>query len=102
MPFEIIYGQGALDAVLALSMPTIVDCVEANMNRLADDPLGLSRRGRTIFPLADGKVFRPQEFDFHCHSEPGRAVHFRAYFHFEQTERELQVIGVVPRPYLVL
>ncbi len=102
MSYAIVYGQGALDQLLQLDGAEIVDCVESHMNQLASDPIALSRPGKKIFPLPDGAVFRPQEFEFHCPNGPGQTVHFRVYFHFEQTERELQVIGIVPKPYLAL
>ncbi len=102
MSYEILYGQGALDQLLALNLPEITDCVEDAMSRLADDPFQHSRRGRKVFPLADGSVFRPQEFNFHCDRAPGQRVHCRVHFHFEQTERELHVISFTVKPYFVL
>ncbi len=102
MSYDILYGQGALDQLVALKAPEIIECVESAMDQLAEDPLRLSRRGRTLFPHKDGGVFRPQEFDFHCDQAPGRRVHCRAHFHFEQTERELHVVILTVTPYLVL
>jgi len=102
MSYDILYGQGALDQVFALSSLQVVQCVESAMNRLAADPLTLGRRGRALYPSIHGGVFRPQEYSFHCDNVPGQRVHCRAHFHFEQTEREIQVINLIVRPYLVL
>ena len=38
MNFAILYGQGALDQLLGLKLPEILDCVDRAMDRLADNP----------------------------------------------------------------
>lgn len=82
MSYEIVYGQGALDLLTELDLPVDLDCVEASMSRLAGDPLQHSRRGDTVYQKPDGRLLRPQVFDFDCGADPGRRVHFRAHFYF--------------------
>jgi len=64
MPYDVVYGQRALDALFDLQMPQVLDCVEKAIARLADDPVQHSRRGRTLRQLPNGRTFRPQEFRF--------------------------------------
>ena len=57
MSYEVVYGQGALDQLLALNLPEIADCVESAMGRLADDPYQHSRRGARFFLSRMGGSF---------------------------------------------
>ncbi len=102
MNYAILYGQGALDQLLELNLPEILDCVDDAMHRLADNPGEHGQRGRTVYPAADGGVFWPQEFDFYCDRAPGERVHCRAHFYFDLNERELCVINLVARPDFTL
>ncbi len=99
MPYEVVYGQGALDALFNLKMPQVLDCVEEAMNRLADDPVQHSRRGPAVYQLPNGRIIRPQQFDFDCEGAPGQRVHFRAHFFYGDDEHTLRVISLVPSPY---
>jgi hypothetical protein len=99
MPYDVVYGRGALDPLFNLKMPQVLDCVEQAMNRLADDPVQHGRRGSTMRQLPDGRTFRPQEFDFSCDAAPGQTVHFRAHFYYGDDEHTLHVISLIPSTY---
>ena len=66
MIYDIVYGEHALDRLFdvaqELNAPTLLDIVEEAMGRLASDPVHHGVRGRALYQLPDGKVFRPQYF----------------------------------------
>ena len=99
MHYEIVYGDRALDPLAELGMPQVLDCVEAAMNRLANDPVHLSRRSDAPFATPDGRLLRTQVFDFHCDAGKGRRVHFRAHFYYGEDERMIRVIALIPESY---
>ncbi len=99
MTYDVVYGQGALDRLFGLNLPEVLNCVEAAIERLATHPVHFSMRGRTIYQLNDGRLVRPQEFDFHCDGKPGQSVHFRAHFYYGDDEHTLHVVNLVPTPY---
>jgi len=104
MTYEIIYGEHSLDRLFELledlKSSSILECVEKAMERLAADPVHHGVRGRNLHQLPDGRIVRPQQFDFHCDAVPGRRVYFRAHFYYGDDEVSLRVIKVVPYPYL--
>jgi hypothetical protein len=100
MSYEIVYGQGAIEQLLRVVTRQHVDCFDAAMRRLAGDP-GIARQGQSVVEL-HGRVYRPQEYVFRCGEHPGGAVRFQVDFLFDETEHQLQVIGVTSMPSYLL
>jgi hypothetical protein len=103
MIYDIVYGEHSLDRLLDLSLelraPGLLDIVEEAMGRWATDLVRHGTRGRALYQLPNGKVIRPQEFDFHGDAAPGRRVHFRAHFYYGEDEASLRIVKLTVHPH---
>jgi hypothetical protein len=91
-----------LTPAVELKDEAIVNAVEAAMGRLAADPVSRGVRGQTLYRLKNGKVFRPQQFDFHYDASAGRRYHFRAHFYYAEDETAIHVVALKHHPYFGL
>jgi hypothetical protein len=100
MTYAIVYGDHVLDRLFDFmqqhSLPSLVDSVEAEMERLAADPVGLSVRGRSLYQLPDGKIVRPQQFEFCYEAESGQRVYIQVSFYYNEDEYSILVVALIP------
>ena len=88
MPYEILYGEGALDRVQAANLPgPVIDALDAAMTALADNPARLSRS--TVFPYPP----KGQMYPFH-HDYAGTRYYFNVFFWYMADEQTLKVFDV--------
>jgi hypothetical protein len=93
MTYEIICNPDVLSGVFEFfQQPSVLECFESHMQKLAGNPATLSKP--SYVPHPEG-----QQYTFSCKGGPGRAIGFSVYFKYHANEAELLVFEVTAEPY---
>ncbi len=87
MSFALDIDRSVIDDVIHGLPDPVIDGIEANLLRLASDPVNLSRKSRLPAPASG------QCFDFAC-DHAGWTHYFRAFFFYTQDETTIYVYGL--------
>lgn len=87
MPYQLFYSPEAQEDIEGLSLP-LQNFIQVNLERLADNPIKLSRR--SVFPFPPNA----QLFQFHHPDFDGRRHDFSVLFRFGQDEATLEIVAV--------